>query len=64
MVVDLDAEDRDAGLNNQLVYFFVGGIQDQGPFHIDRENGTLFINGPLDYERITKHSVSTVASTQ
>lgn len=56
--MDLDANDIDAGINSELVYFFVGGIQDLGPFHIDRTNGTLHLVGTLDYETIQSYSVS------
>ena len=54
LVVDLDAEDADEGINNELVYFFVEGSQDMGPFHIDRDNGTLYLSGELDYESPSK----------
>ena len=57
MVVDLDATDRDEGLNRELAYFFVGNVQDEGPFHIDRSSGTLYVAGTLDYETITQYSV-------
>lgn len=56
-IVDLDAEDRDEGINSELVYFFVGGSQDLGPFHIDRNNGTLHLWGELDYESTTDYTV-------
>lgn len=56
-IVDLDAEDRDEGINSELVYFFVGGSQDMGPFHIDQNNGTLHLRGELDYESTTKYTV-------
>lgn len=56
-IVDLDAEDIDEGINSELVYFFVGGSQDQGPFHIDRNNGTLYLWGELDYESTTDCTV-------
>ena len=58
MIVDLDARDIDEGVNSELVYFFVGGSQDSGPFHIDRDNGTLYLVGKLDYEMTTIYYVS------
>ena len=57
VVVDLEAEDADEGINSELVYFFVGNSQDSGPFHIDRENGTLYLIGELDHEITTGYSV-------
>ena len=65
-MVDLDASDRDEGLNRELVYFFVGGSQDLGPFHIDRENGCLYLVGQLDYETTTEYTVrgATAHNTQ
>lgn len=56
-IVDLDAEDIDEGINSELVYFFVGRAQDQGPFYIDRNNGTLYLWGELDYESTTDYTV-------
>ena len=56
-MVDLDADDIDAGLNSQLVYFFVGGLQDSGPFHVDRFNGTLHLVGQLDFESTQTYTV-------
>ena len=58
LIVDLDAMDIDEGLNRELVYFFVGGSQDFGPFHIDRQNGSLYLMGQLDFERTREYSVS------
>lgn len=57
-LVDLDAQDIDEGINSELVYFFVDGTQDMGPFHIDRNNGTLYLSGELDYETTTEYTVS------
>ena len=57
VVVDLEAVDADVGINSELVYFFVGNSQDSGPFHIDRENGTLYLIGELDHEKTTGYSV-------
>ena len=50
MLIDLNATDADEGLNSELAYFFIGGTQDVGPFHIDRDNGTLYLVGELDHE--------------
>ena len=58
VIVDLDAVDIDEGINSELVYFFVGGSQDSGPFHIDRGNGTLYLVGELDYETTNSYIVS------
>lgn len=58
LVVDLDATDRDEGINKELAYYFVGNVQDEGPFHIDRSNGSLFLTGKLDYEAKTQYTVS------
>ena len=58
LVVDLDATDRDDGLNQELVYFFVGGSQDYESFHIDRNDGTLHIARDLDYETTPEYTVS------
>ena len=60
-MVDLDATDRDEGVNRELAYFFVGNVQDEGPFHIDRSNGTLYLTGQLDYEATTQYSVSSIS---
>jgi hypothetical protein len=60
LVVDLDARDRDQGLNSELIYHFVGGGQDSGPFHIDRRNGTLHLVGQLDYERVQEYTLGIV----
>ncbi|CAI7993581.1 Protocadherin Fat 4 [Geodia barretti] len=62
LVVDLDATDRDDGLNQELVYFFVGGSQDYESFHIDRNDGTLHIARDLDYETTPEYTLNIVVS--
>ena len=57
-MVDLDAMDIDEGINSELVYFFVGGSQDLGPFHMERENGTLYLVRQLDFEETREYTVS------
>ena len=64
VVMDLEAEDADEGINSELVYFFVGNSQDSGPFHIDRDNGTLYLIGELDHEITTGYSVRFRSSIQ
>ena len=62
LVVDLDATDRDDGLNQELVYYFVGGSQDFESFHIDRSDGTLHIARDLDYETTQEYTVSVLGT--
>ena len=48
MVIDIDANDDDAGLDGEIVYSFVSGAQ--GKFAIDSKTGVVTVSGALDIE--------------
>ena len=59
-VVAVTASDKDTGSNGRVFYHIVGG-DPSSEFGIGLKNGSIYVNKPLDYERITSYRLNVVA---
>eukprot|EP00794_Sanderia_malayensis_P020074 gene20074-22044_t len=59
-IVKVNATDRDAGVNGELMYSLVHGAD--GKFKIDRDTGSIHIASSLDRENKSSYSIVVMAS--
>ena len=56
IVFTVNATDLDAG-NNSVLYYYIFGGNGTGVFSINHQNGSLYLESPLDYETIRYYTL-------
>ncbi|KAF0877671.1 PCD23 protein, partial [Crocuta crocuta] len=59
----VSATDRDVGPHAEIVYYIISG-NEKGHFHLEGKTGVLYLIKPLDYEEMTKFTLTIQASDE